>query len=147
MLEPVLGKTPEARAVCERAKARIGKQIEPDGRQPLEEARADGFGYSVFNLDALCLLASLAERVDVDLWHYQTADGRGIRKAMEYLAPYADADKKWPGNQLNPPKAAALVPSMLWAVKNYGEDAFGPSLRKLPAEDVAKSRVRLMTGK
>jgi hypothetical protein len=142
-----LGKKPEAREICERAKVRIGKQIEPDGRQPLEEARADGFGYSVFNLDALCLLASLADRVDVDLWHYQTADGRGIRKAMEYLAPYADPGKKWPGNQLNPPKAAALVSSLLWAAKIYGDDAFGPSLRTLPEEEVAKSRVRLMTGK
>jgi hypothetical protein len=142
-----LGKKQQAHDICERAKARIGKQIEPDGHQPLEEARADGFGYSVFNLEALCLLATLSDRVDVDLWHFQAPDGRGIRKVMEYLAPYADPDKKWPHNQLNPPKATALVPALSWAVAIYGDDAFGPALRKLPPDEVARNRVRLMTGK
>ena len=45
-------------------------------------------------------LARLAENVDVDLWNYQTADGRSIRKAFDYLLPYALGEKKWTGQQI-----------------------------------------------
>lgn len=143
-----LGKNREARDICERARQkRIARQIEPSGRQPLEEARADGFAYSAFNLNALTMLATLAQRVDVDLWHYRTPDGRSIRRALGYLAPYTDPEKQWPHRQLNPLKRSALLPALARAVAIYGDEAFGPALRRLPADEVAKDRVRLMVGK
>jgi hypothetical protein len=143
-----LGKTKEAHHICELAKTkRIARQIEPDGHQPLEEARADGFGYSVFNINALFELAALAERVDVDLWHFETSDGRSVRKALEYLSAYTDPEKKWPHNQLNALNRNALLPALLRAVVVYGEDAFGAALKRLSAEDAAKDRIRFTIGK
>jgi len=139
-----LGKEPEARAICERAKQkRIAKQIEPDGSQPRELARADGFGYSVFNVNALCALATLAQRVDVDLWHYHTEDGRSLRKALDFLAPYADADKKWPHNQANALNRGKLSATLLQAARVYGDKPYAAALRHLPAEEVAAERTQL----
>lgn len=90
------GDLPTARRVLLAAKmVRCTEPIEPDGRQPAELARADAFGYSIFNLEALSTLAEIGRRIDIDLWDYRSADGRGIRVAAEWLLPYASGEKSW----------------------------------------------------
>jgi Alginate lyase len=79
-----------ARRVCEAAKTRrIATQIEPDGSMPLEIRRANSFHYSIYNVRAMTQLSDLTKRVDVDLWHFQTADHRGVRTAVDFLMPFA----------------------------------------------------------
>jgi hypothetical protein len=91
-----------AKKTAEQAKAkRIARQIEPDGRMPRELARTKSFSYSLMNLRGFFDLADLARQVDVDLWRFQTPDGRGLRKALDCLAPYIDASKAWPNRQID----------------------------------------------
>jgi hypothetical protein len=96
-----LGRDDEARAVLEAAKAkRVAVQIEPDGSQPEELARTKSVGYSRMNLAAMTRLAWHGRQLGVDLWNYQTEDGRGIRGAYDYLKPFAFEDKLWTYQQL-----------------------------------------------
>ena len=96
-----LGKKAEARDVLEAVKTRrIATQIEPDGRQPHELARTKSLSYSRMNLRAFERLAELGEKVGVDLWNYETEDGRSIRKAQAFLKPYLRGEKKWPYQQI-----------------------------------------------
>ena len=96
-----LGEREFAAKVLEAAKAkRIAVQIEPDGRQPLELARTKAWSYSTANLSGLMSLAKLGECVDVDLWNYESPDGRSIRKAFDFLTPYALREKEWTHQQL-----------------------------------------------
>ena len=96
-----VGKNDLAKQIAETAKEkRIAQQIEPDGHQPLELGRTKAWSYSNMNLDGLMQLARLAENVDVDLWSYQTKDGRSIRAALDYLYPYAIEDRQWTHQQI-----------------------------------------------
>ena len=73
---------------------RIAKQIEPDGRQPRELERTQAWNYSLFNLEALFDAASIADKLGMDLWNYETQDKRGIRKALDWLLPFATRCQK-----------------------------------------------------
>jgi len=115
-----LGKTDLAKSVLETAKTkRIAVQIEPDGRQPLELARTKSWSYSVMNLDGLMTLARLGENVGIDLWNYETRDGRSIRKALEFLKPFASGEKKWTYQQLGEWPPHILLPLTRRAEPHY----------------------------
>lgn len=134
----LLDKQDLATNVLETAKQkRIAAQIEPDGRQPLELARTKAWIYSVGNLDGLMLLATLGERVGVDLWNYQTVDGRGIRKALDFLLPVALGEQKWTYQQLGEWPPQMLFPLLRRAALHYPEQKYQALLAKLPAVNAA----------
>jgi hypothetical protein len=139
-----VGKTNEARKTLEDVKQkRIAKQIESDGRQPLELERTKSWGYSVFNLRALFSLATVGERVGVDLWHYQTADGRGLQKALDFLTPFALKKERWPYRQLGQFPAQELYSPLRQAALKYPGAEYQKVVSQLPPVS-ASSRARLL---
>src|SRR5262249_43911440 len=127
-----IGDRAAAKEIVERAKTkRIARQIEPSGKQPLELTRTKSFGYCAFNLSALTELATLGERVGVDLWHFKTEDGRGIRKALDWLLPYATGARKWPYEQISDLHAGELAPVLRRAAHAYHEPAYEEAVGKL----------------
>jgi hypothetical protein len=140
-----LGKTDVAHAVLKQAcEKRIVKQIEPDGKQPRELARTLSFNYSVFNLRALTVLASLGQNAGVDLWHYQTSDGRSLPAALKFIAPYADPAKEWPYKQIRPRDRHSLGELLLRTDAIYPGCGLEKSLKFYNAEDFADNRLRLL---
>jgi hypothetical protein len=71
-------------------------QMAPDGSFPRELARTKPYGYSLFNLEAMATICQLVSTPQDDLWTYERPDGRGMRKAMAYMAPYIRDKKTWP---------------------------------------------------
>ena len=133
-----LGKKDLAKRVLETAKQkRIASQIETDGRQPLELERTKSWNYSTMNLEGLMWLAKLGENASVDLWNYQTADGRGIRKALEYLYPFAVEGKKWEYQQIEGWQPQRLFPLMHFAGRKYRDEKFKAMLAKIPPNERA----------
>jgi Alginate lyase len=123
-----------AKQILEQAKQkRIAVQIEPDGRQPLELARTNAWSYSNGNLDGMTELATLGDRAGVDLWHYITDDGRSIRKAILYLAPYSVGDKKWDSQQIGTFNPQALHGVLRRAASRYDDAGFQSVVKRLPA--------------
>ncbi|MBV9773796.1 MAG: alginate lyase family protein [Gemmatimonadetes bacterium] len=140
-----VGDTATARSTLERAKTlRIVRQIRPDGRQPLELARTRSLHYSVFNLDALMDLAEMGRKVGVDLWGYRSPQGGSIRGALDYVAPYADPAKKWPGQEITTIEPDLLLEPLRRARAAYGGDAYAAPLARIPASAVSASRVQLL---
>jgi hypothetical protein len=95
-----------ARAITAAARSRIAQQVEPDGRQPHELQRTRTLSYAVFNLVALMTLAATGQQVGVDLYAYHTPDGRSMRRALDYVTPFADAAHPWPHQQINHAESA-----------------------------------------
>jgi hypothetical protein len=123
-----------AREVLEAAKEqRIARQVEPDGRQPLELTRTKSLGYCVFNLEALTTLAALGDRAGVDLWGYRTEDGRSVRTALDWLVPYATGAKPWPYQQITTPGAGGLLLPLRRAAVAYHEPAYERVIERLTA--------------
>ncbi|MCM3872100.1 MAG: alginate lyase family protein [Pyrinomonadaceae bacterium] len=139
-----LGEKEFAKDILQTARAkRIAAQIEPDGRQLLELARTKAWSYSVGNLEGLMLLARLGENVGVDLWNYQSQDGRSIRRALDYLVPVALGEQKWTYRQLGEWPPQMLFPLMRSAAVRYRDPQFLASLGKVPDTDSA-DRSRLL---
>jgi hypothetical protein len=88
-----------ARELCEADKKLIASQIESDGSQPLETARADGLSYSLFNLNAHFEVARLASSLGIDLWKFTAPSGASLRRALDFLKPYNASPEKWPHSQ------------------------------------------------
>jgi Alginate lyase len=140
-----LGKKDLAKSVLEAAKKkRIAVQIEPDGRQPLELVRTKAWSYSVGNLDGLMQLARLGETLGVDLWNYETTDGRSIRKALDFLAPFAVGEKKWIYQQLGEWPPQMLLPLIRRASAHYKDERFRALLAKISPVSV-DDRTNLFT--
>jgi len=140
-----VGRQDLATQTLEQAKQkRIAVQIEPDGRQLLELARTKAWSYSNGNLDGLTQLATLGERVGVDLWNFQTRDGRSIRKALDFLTPIAIGEKKWNYQEIEGGvKPEMLFPVMRRAAAIYRDKSYEAVMIKVP-EVNATDRNRLL---
>lgn len=133
-----VGKTDLAKQIAETAKEkRIALQVEPDGRQPLELERTNSWGYCNMNLDGLMQLARLAENVDVDLWSYQTKQGRSIRAALEYLYPYAIEGRRWTYQQIAGFNTKSFFPLMRRAAIHYQDQKFKAAATRVPKSNPA----------
>lgn len=96
-----LGLDSEAKSRLEAAKIkRIAVQIEPDGKQPLELGRTKSIHYCSMNLKIMSLVAEMGIPLGVDLWNYTTSDGRSMKKALEFLRPFAEGKEEWTYKQI-----------------------------------------------
>lgn len=114
--------------------SRIEKQFTPEGAQPLELARTKSWDYVNMNLYAWCQLAMLASHVNIDLWHKQTADGRGMKTAVKWLIPYASGEKKWENQQITSFEYEQLKFIMDKASAQYPDLSFEEVFKRFPKE-------------
>jgi hypothetical protein len=74
----------------------LPRQMAPDGSFPLEMRRTKPYGYALFNLEALATVCQILSVPGDDLWRFELPDGRGLRKALAFMAPYVEDKARWP---------------------------------------------------
>ena len=122
----------------------VPSQIEKDGSFPQELRRTKPYGYSLFNLEALAAIAQILSTPDDNLWNFQTADGRGIRRAVEFMYPFIKDKKLFP----KPPDVMygdewpMRQSSLLFAGLAYRRPEFLQLWRKLPADSAVEEVIR-----
>ncbi len=95
-----VGKDSLAKDALVNIKERIADQIDRDGKQALELIRTKSLSYSLFNIEAYFNCFSIADKVGLSLWYYETVDGRSVKKAFDFLMPYIQTENKWPYQQI-----------------------------------------------
>jgi hypothetical protein len=75
------------------------------------------------NLGGFFSLAGLGEKAGVDLWRYETPDGRSIRKALDWLVPFAQG-QAWPHRQITAWSPKDLAPLLREASVRYREPRY-----------------------
>jgi hypothetical protein len=124
-----LGLDEEARVRLESAKIkRIKTQIEPDGSQPREIGRTKSIHYSTMNLRVMSFVAELGMPLGVDLWNFSSDDGRSMRKAFEFLKPYAEEAEKWPYKQITEGGAEKAIEEEMKPLFSIASTIFGEEL-------------------
>jgi hypothetical protein len=124
----------------------VPTQMGLDGSFPLELKRTKPYGYSIFQLDNMAMLCQVLSTPRDNLWKFALPDGRGIRKAFEYLYPYLNDKSKWP---LPPDVQAwegwpARQPGLLFGGLALGETKYLELWRRLspdPTDDEVRRNV------
>ncbi len=119
-------------------------QIAPDGSFPQELRRTKPYGYSLFNLEALAAAAEILSTPGDDLWAFSLPDGRGLGRALTYMAPFIRDKKSWP----LPPDVMydGAWPmrqcSLLFGGRALGKPEYVDLWKRLPADSTVEEVIR-----
>ena len=124
----------------------LPNQMALDGSFPLELARTKPYGYAIFNLDAMVMLCQILSTPKDNLWTYQTADGKSIRKGLDYLYPYIADKSKWP---LKPDVMfwenwPVAQPFLVFGANYFGEQAWFNTWKSLDLKPTNEEVIRNM---
>lgn len=78
-----------------RFKYKFLPEMAEDGSFPMEIERTKGYGYSLFQLDAIVGVCQTLSTPDDDLWSFVAENGRNIRQALDFMFPYIQDKSKW----------------------------------------------------
>lgn len=118
----------------------LPSQMAPDGSFPRELARTKAYGYSIFNLDVMAALAVLVSSSEEDLMRFRLADGRGMLRGVEFLAPFLADKSKWP----HPPDVLhwndwpVRQPALLFGALASGREDWLSLWKSLPPDPVGE---------
>jgi hypothetical protein len=114
-------------------------QEAPDGSFPEELRRTKPYGYSLFNLEAFSTLAQI-----LNLWDFELPDGRGMRKAVAYMAPFIRDKKKWPlkPDVMYSDEWPMRQSSLLFAGLAFHNEAYIDLWKTLPADSTVDEVIR-----
>jgi hypothetical protein len=125
-------------------KTRIDKHFMPDGSQPHELARTRSYPYSVMNLRGFFHLAAFAEKLGIDLWNYQSEDGRSIRKGLDWIVEHAFGSGEWEHRNMAPIAPGPVLPLLHRAALAYKDTAYEKKLEELAEDDWMADRHHLL---
>lgn len=122
----------------------VANQIAADGSFPEELRRTKPYGYSLFNLEAMAAICQILSTAGENLFTFQTADGRGFRRAMEYMAPFIRDKKSWPlkPDVMYDHEWPMRQNSLLFAGLGLNRPEYFEVWKKLPADSHVEEVVR-----
>ena len=87
-------------------------------------ARTRPWNYATVNLAGLISLARMGEIEGIDLWNYVGPNGGSIRKAIDFLRPYANRSKAWTYPDLDSLKPWLMTVPLRQAATAYADPSY-----------------------
>ncbi len=108
-------------------------EMAEDGSFPMEIRRTKGYGYSLFNLDAMVGVCQTLSTPDDDLWTFVSVNGRNILQALDFMYPYIVDKASWPKDPdvMYWDEWPVAHPSLIFAWNRFHNDP--KAFRALPA--------------
>ncbi len=122
----------------------VPSHMAADGSFPRELGRTKPYGYSLFNLDAMATVCQILSNRSDDLWTFELPDGRGMRKALAFMAPYIADKKTWPHKPdvMYFDEWPVRQPSLLFGGVALGKLDYVAMWRKLDADPTVEEVIR-----
>lgn len=122
----------------------LPNQMAQDGSFPRELKRTKPYGYSLFNLDAMVMLCQIASIPTDNLWDFQLADGRSIKKGMIFMFPYIKEKDTWPyaKDVMYWDYWPVAQPALLFGAKAFDEKLWLATWKKLDHEPKVEEVIR-----
>ena len=122
----------------------VPNQIAADGSFPQELRRTKPYGYSLFNLEAMATVCQILSTPADNLWTFESPDGRSMRRAMEYMAPFIRDKKTWPlkPDVMYDSEWPMRQSSLLFAGLAFGRADYLALWKKLPADSRVEEVIR-----
>lgn len=122
----------------------VPNQLANDGSFPQELRRTKPYGYSLFNLEAMATLCQILSTPQDNLWTFELSDGRGMRRAMEFMSPFIGDKKSW---SLKPDvmydaEWPRRQNSLLFAGWGLGRPEYIALWKKLPSDSTVEEVIR-----
>jgi hypothetical protein len=116
----------------------LPNQMFQDGSFPLEMRRTKPYGYALFQLDQLATVAQILSTPDDSLWTFTLADGRSLKKAVDYMYPFIADKSRWtlPRDVMYFEYWPVRHASLVFAGLAYREAKYLDLWKKLPADPV-----------
>jgi len=125
-------------------KTLLPNQMDTIGSFPKELTRTKPFDYSIFNLDAMIMICEITSTERSNLWNYETNNGRGIRKGIEFLFPFLLDKNKWTYKKdiMYWDELPIRSPSLLFASIHFNEPKYFSLWEKLSSNSQIEEIIR-----
>ena len=122
----------------------VPEQVAADGSFPQELRRTKPYGYSLFNLEAMAVVCEILSSANDNLWTFQLADGRGMRRAMAFMAPFIRDKKSWTAKPdvMYDSQWPMRQNSLLFAGLAFREKKYIQLWKRLPADSSVDEVIR-----
>ncbi|EGK02944.1 MULTISPECIES: alginate lyase family protein [Dysgonomonas] len=142
-----IGNTEELEQMITLAKEQIKKQIDRNGRFPMELKRNQSLRYSIYCLQGFITMATISSYTNNDLWSYKTEDGKNLKLAFDYLIPYISGSKEWAFGSKPQKIATTTALSVARDLANvYDDSVYKDMIMKLQKRTSSVSRITWLMG-
>lgn len=122
----------------------LPNQLAADGSFPQELRRTKPYGYSLFNLEAMATVCQILSTPQDNLWTFALPDGRGMQRAMEFMAPFIRDRKSWSWKPdvMYDTEWPMRQNSLLFAGLSLGRPEYVELWQKLPTDSTVEEVIR-----